>query len=254
MSWYCWQVGSSENVQWLRKERGVKKPSGCTWIEGNNEVNSFLVNDQENEDYAQRNPCRTEEIVRRDACHGIICTRYKNCAAWCGGRKDSFIWGTTARKWLLHLVSSAHLLVLCSTFSKVWFSERLASAFGVISTPLGTLLHVLRNLLVSGFIPHRFEPTWQLRWAEVATWMVFRVGYNIGKCQHRSQVCNVGHRSQVHNNVCSTTCLNSTDVGRSWSSLACNVVWNMPEGSPYEGDIVHISAPNSHDICSAIEH
>jgi hypothetical protein len=78
------------------------------------------------------------------------------------------------RKWQLHLVSSAHL-ILCSTFSKVWFSERLASAFGLISTPLGTLLHVLRNLLVSGFIPHRFEPTWQLWWAEVATWMVFRV-------------------------------------------------------------------------------
>jgi hypothetical protein len=31
------------------------------------------------------------------------------------------------RNWLLHLVSSAHLLALCSTFSKVWFSERLVS-------------------------------------------------------------------------------------------------------------------------------
>jgi hypothetical protein len=74
------------------------------------------------------------------------------------------------RNWLLHLVSSAHLLALCSTFSKVWFRERLVSAFGLIRTPLGTLLHVLRNLLVSGFILH-LNPIgnwdgqkWQLEW------------------------------------------------------------------------------------------
>jgi hypothetical protein len=36
----------SENVQQLRKERGVKKHPGRTWIEVNNEVYSVVVNDQ----------------------------------------------------------------------------------------------------------------------------------------------------------------------------------------------------------------
>ncbi|CAK9859193.1 unnamed protein product [Sphagnum jensenii] len=34
-----------ENVEWQRKEKGVKKQQGCTWIEMNNEVHTFVVGD-----------------------------------------------------------------------------------------------------------------------------------------------------------------------------------------------------------------
>jgi DNA-binding GntR family transcriptional regulator len=35
-----------ENVEQQRKERGVKKQKGCTWIELNNEVHTFVVHNQ----------------------------------------------------------------------------------------------------------------------------------------------------------------------------------------------------------------
>jgi hypothetical protein len=35
----------SVSVQRQRMERGVKKQPGCTWIEVNDEVHTFLVND-----------------------------------------------------------------------------------------------------------------------------------------------------------------------------------------------------------------
>ncbi len=34
-----------ENVEWQRKEKGVKKQQDCTWIEMNNEVHTFVVGD-----------------------------------------------------------------------------------------------------------------------------------------------------------------------------------------------------------------
>jgi hypothetical protein len=37
-----------ENVEWQRKEKGVKKKLGRTWIEVNNEVHTFIVEDQDN--------------------------------------------------------------------------------------------------------------------------------------------------------------------------------------------------------------
>jgi pentatricopeptide repeat protein len=36
-----------ENVEQQGKERGVKKQLGCTWIEVNNEVHTFVVDDQD---------------------------------------------------------------------------------------------------------------------------------------------------------------------------------------------------------------
>jgi hypothetical protein len=50
----CYQIsmlllirGISEDVEWQRKERGVKKQQGPTWIEKNNEVCTFVVEDQD---------------------------------------------------------------------------------------------------------------------------------------------------------------------------------------------------------------
>jgi hypothetical protein len=36
-----------ENVEWQRKEKGVKKQPGHTWIEVNSEVHTFVVEDQD---------------------------------------------------------------------------------------------------------------------------------------------------------------------------------------------------------------
>jgi hypothetical protein len=36
-----------ENVEQQTKERGVKKQTGCTWIEVNNKVPTFVVDDQD---------------------------------------------------------------------------------------------------------------------------------------------------------------------------------------------------------------
>ncbi len=36
----------SKNVEWQRKERGVKKQQGHTWIEVNNEVHTFVLDDK----------------------------------------------------------------------------------------------------------------------------------------------------------------------------------------------------------------
>ncbi len=36
-----------ENVEHQKKERGVKKQLCCTWIEVNNEVHTFVVDDED---------------------------------------------------------------------------------------------------------------------------------------------------------------------------------------------------------------
>jgi hypothetical protein len=36
-----------ENVEWQRTTRGVKRQPGCTWIEVNNEVHTFVVNNHD---------------------------------------------------------------------------------------------------------------------------------------------------------------------------------------------------------------
>jgi hypothetical protein len=36
-----------ENVEHQRQEKGAKKQLGCTWIEVNNEVHTFVVDDQD---------------------------------------------------------------------------------------------------------------------------------------------------------------------------------------------------------------
>jgi hypothetical protein len=38
---------SCENVEQQKKERGVKKQLCCTWIEVNNEVHTFVVDDED---------------------------------------------------------------------------------------------------------------------------------------------------------------------------------------------------------------
>jgi hypothetical protein len=61
-----------------RKDRGVKKQPGCTWIEVNNEMYTFIVDDQDHPQVTDA--CRTKEIVwLNDQCR--VHARYPICTA-----------------------------------------------------------------------------------------------------------------------------------------------------------------------------
>ncbi|CAM6054767.1 unnamed protein product [Sphagnum tenellum] len=112
----------SEKVQSQRKERGVKKQSGRTWIEVNNEVHTFVVDDQ---DHPQIIEIRAElkRLYRQMQEAGYV--------------PDT--------KFVLHDVEEEEKVYhLCH------HSEKLAIAFGLISTPPGTTLRIFKNLRVCG--------------------------------------------------------------------------------------------------------
>ncbi len=53
-----------ENVELQRMARGVKRQPGCTWIEVNNEVHTFVVDDQEH-------PVMIEIHAELQDCQGL---------------------------------------------------------------------------------------------------------------------------------------------------------------------------------------
>jgi hypothetical protein len=106
------------NLQQQRRERGVKKWPACTWIEVNNKVHSFVLDDQ---DHPQMIEIHSElnRLTRQMKEAGYV----------------------TDRKFMLHDVDEEEKLVhLCH------HSEKLAVAFGLISTPPRTPLHIFKNL------------------------------------------------------------------------------------------------------------
>ncbi|CAM6033659.1 unnamed protein product [Sphagnum compactum] len=112
----------SEKVQSQRKERGVKKQPGRTWIEVNNEVHTFVVDDQ---DHPQIIEIRAE--LKR--LYGQM-------------QEAGYVPDT---KFVLHDVEEEEKVYhLCH------HSEKLAIAFGLISTPPGTTLRIFKNLRVCG--------------------------------------------------------------------------------------------------------
>jgi hypothetical protein len=112
----------SENVQQLRKERGVKKQPGRTWIEVNNEVHSFMVNDQA---HPQMIEIHAELKRLLGQMHAM-----------------GYVPDTT---FVLHDVEEED-----KVFHLCHHSEKLAIAFGLISTPPGTPLRIFKNLRVCG--------------------------------------------------------------------------------------------------------
>ncbi|CAM6077419.1 unnamed protein product [Sphagnum tenellum] len=112
----------SRNVEWQRTERGVKKQPGRTWIEVNNEVHSFIVDDRVH-------PQMTEihaELSR---------------LSW--QMNDAGYMPDT--RFVLHDVDEEEkFMQLCH------HSEKLSVAFGLISTPPGTPLRIRKNLRVCG--------------------------------------------------------------------------------------------------------
>ncbi len=110
------------NFQQQRRERGVKKWPACTWIEVNNKVHSFVVDDQ---DHPQMIEIHSElnRLTRQMKEAGYV--------------PDT--------KFMLHDVDEEEKL-----FHLCHHSEKLAIACGLISMPPGTPLRIFKNLQVCG--------------------------------------------------------------------------------------------------------
>ncbi|CAM6093772.1 unnamed protein product [Calypogeia fissa] len=113
---------SRASIQRLRTDKGVEKQPGRTWIEVNNEVHSFRVDDQ---DHPQLTEIYAE--LRR------LSTQI---------REIGYVPDT---RFVLHDVEEEHKISLLGHHS-----EKLAIAFGLISTPPGTPLRIYKNLRVCG--------------------------------------------------------------------------------------------------------
>ncbi|CAK9230585.1 unnamed protein product [Sphagnum troendelagicum] len=110
------------NIQQQRKERGMKKNLGRTWIEVNNKVHTFVVDDQDH-------PCMLE-------IHAELERLLEHMT------HEGYVPETEI---VLHDVEQEEdMLCLCH------HSEKLAIAFGLISTPPGTPLRITKNLRVCG--------------------------------------------------------------------------------------------------------
>jgi hypothetical protein len=108
------------NVEWQRKEKGVKKQPGCTWIEVNNKVNTFVVDDQDH-------PQMIEIHAELQRLSGLM-------------HDAGYV---TCTKFVLHDVEEEE-----KVFHLCHHSEKLAIAFGLINTAPRTPLQIRRNLRV----------------------------------------------------------------------------------------------------------
>jgi pentatricopeptide repeat protein len=112
----------SANVQQLRKERGVKKQPGCTWIEVNNKVHTFVVDDKHHPQMVH-----IEAELERLSCK----------------MKDAGYVPDT--RFALHYVDEEEKVLHLRQHS-----EKLAIAFVLISTSPGTPLRIFKNLRICG--------------------------------------------------------------------------------------------------------
>ncbi|CAK9217321.1 unnamed protein product [Sphagnum troendelagicum] len=112
----------SGNVEWQRKERSVKKHPGRTWIEVDNEVHTFVVDDQ-------HHPQMIEIHAELKRLSGLM--------------HDAGYMPDT--NFVLHDVEvEEKVFYLCH------HSEKLAIAFGLINSVPGTPLCIRKNLWVCG--------------------------------------------------------------------------------------------------------
>jgi pentatricopeptide repeat protein len=115
-----WDI--SADIQCQRLERGVKKEPGRTWIEVNNEMHSFMVDDQEHPHITEIHAKLRKLSAQMEEIGYVPDTRF-----------------------VLHDVDEEEkALQLC------YHSEKLAIAFGLISTPPGTSLRIFKNLRICG--------------------------------------------------------------------------------------------------------
>ncbi|CAM6025802.1 unnamed protein product [Sphagnum balticum] len=109
-----------KNIERQRNERGVKKQLGRTWIEVNNEVHTFVVDDQKHPQISQ------------------IHAQLKRLS---GLMHDAGYVPVT--EFVLHDVEEES-----KVFHLCHHSEKLAIAFGLINTDPGTPLRIMKNLRV----------------------------------------------------------------------------------------------------------
>ncbi|EYU32564.1 hypothetical protein MIMGU_mgv1a002438mg [Erythranthe guttata] len=113
-----WKDAAKTRVSMRKK--GMKKKTGCSWIEVKNKIHVFISGDENHPDYPKINGA-LHEIMERMELEGYI--------------PDT--------NTVLHDVDDEQKRYLLSVHS-----ERLAIAFGVISTPAGTTVRVTKNLRV----------------------------------------------------------------------------------------------------------
>eukprot|EP01018_Ginkgo_biloba_P025844 Gb_04234 [translate_table: standard] len=109
-------------VRKLMRERGVKKEPGCSWIEVKNIMHDFVVDD--------RSHPQTE----------LIYTTLERLTEQI--KEIGYVPDTS---FVLHDVDKEHKEHILS-----YHSEKLAIAFGLLSTPHGTPLRIVKNLRVCG--------------------------------------------------------------------------------------------------------
>ncbi|KAK2971175.1 hypothetical protein RJ640_008599 [Escallonia rubra] len=117
------QAGKWEGVAKLRQlmtEKGLQKSIACSWIEVKNKVHTFLVEDTSH-------PISNEIYAELEKVEGLI-------------REAGYVPNTTP---VFHDVEDDEKTTMVSRHS-----ERLAIAFGLISTPPGTKLLITKNLRV----------------------------------------------------------------------------------------------------------
>lgn len=125
-------VGRWDDVAKVRKlmrDRGVKKEPGCSWVEVENKVNVFLVD---------------------DTSHPEIQAVYNYLKEL--GLKMRKLGYVPDTKYALHDVGSDEKEIGLSTHS-----EKLAVAFGILKLPHGTTVRVFKNLRICGDCHNAFK-------------------------------------------------------------------------------------------------
>lgn len=102
------------------RKRGLKKTPACSWIEVGNKVHTFLAGDKSHPYYDKINEALDALLEQME--------------------KEGYVLDTNE---VLHDVDEEHKRDLLHTHS-----ERLAIAFGIISTPAGTTISVIKNIRV----------------------------------------------------------------------------------------------------------
>ncbi|KAF3446737.1 hypothetical protein FNV43_RR11917 [Rhamnella rubrinervis] len=116
-------------VRKLMRDRGIKKEPGCSWIEVENKVNVFLVD---------------------DSMHPEVQAVYKYLEQLgLEMRKLGYVPDT---KFVLHDMESEHKEYALSTHS-----EKLAVVFGLMKLPLGATIRVFKNLRICGDCHNAFR-------------------------------------------------------------------------------------------------
>ncbi|KAG9446645.1 hypothetical protein H6P81_012773 [Aristolochia fimbriata] len=109
-------------VRKLMKERGVTKEPGCSWIQMKNKLHTFVTGDKMH--------------VQTEQMHSKLKELY------CKLQATGYVPDTN---FVLHDVEEEQ-----KEYALLYHSEKLALAFGLLNTPNGAPLHIMKNLRICG--------------------------------------------------------------------------------------------------------